>query len=474
MKNFFLIIFLSVTLSTRLTAQITFQKTFGIDSIGDYGQSVVQSGDEGYFVAGVEVIQVGATTFIGNGVILRTDKYGNQLWRNSYTTPSSTDLTFDNINKTSDNNLIVTGVVNYGFTNDYYDVYLSKIDTNGNVLWYKNYGGLHRQRGMQVKETFDNGFVIGGWNEVNGSANSISFYLIKTNSFGDTIWTRAYPNNGMRQTGYAVEQTPDSGFVIVGSIQQPTQIGTDIFIVKTNPAGDTLWTKIIDYSGTGEARDVKISSNGNIIISGWISPTSCADPILTELDQNGNIIWFYSYNSNTGFCEWNYSLCNTNDNGYAIFGMDGSSDYYLVKIDSVGNQQWFNKFNESSTDYGYNVRQTSDGGFIMTGITSNTNSNIILIKTDSSGNVLSAINEIRNSDNFFVFPNPTSNNLNIQNNSSQIIQFTLYNSLGETIISKSLTNKTSTINLSAYSNDIYFYKVLNENGEIKSGKIVKQ
>src|SRR5579859_5864296 len=87
MKHFFLILFFLVNTSMQMIAQITFQKTYGVDSIGDYGQSVVQSGDEGYFVAGVEVIQVGPTTFIGNGVIIRADKYGNQLWRNSYTTP---------------------------------------------------------------------------------------------------------------------------------------------------------------------------------------------------------------------------------------------------------------------------------------------------------------------------------------------------------------------------------------------------
>lgn len=73
-----------------------------------------------------------------------------------------------------------------------------------------------------------------------------------------------------------------------------------------------------------------------------------------------------------------------------------------------------------------------------------------------------------------VFPNPSNNILNIQNNSTQTIQFTLYNSLGEKLIDKILTDKASTINLSSYSNDIYFYRVYNDKHLMTSGKIIKQ
>lgn len=73
-----------------------------------------------------------------------------------------------------------------------------------------------------------------------------------------------------------------------------------------------------------------------------------------------------------------------------------------------------------------------------------------------------------------VFPNPSNNILSIENNSTKMFQFTLYNSLGEKLIDKILPNKTSTINLSAFANDIYFYKVSNDKQEIKSGKIIKQ
>jgi len=92
----------------------------------------------------------------------------------------------------------------------------------------------------------------------------------------------------------------------------------------------------------------------------------------------------------------------------------------------------------------------------------------ILQNTTGIGNLNSNENLV------YVFPNPSNNILNIQNNSAQQVQFTLYNYLGEKIIDKTLTEKTSTINLSAYSNDIYFYRVNNDKHLMTSGKIIKQ
>ena len=77
-------------------------------------------------------------------------------------------------------------------------------------------------------------------------------------------------------------------------------------------------------------------------------------------------------------------------------------------------------------------------------------------------------------DGALLFPNPAASELNIQINSTQEFQFALYNSLGEKIIDKSLNNKTSSINLSAYSNGIYFYKIISEKNIIKTGKVIKQ
>jgi hypothetical protein len=396
-------------------AQISFQKNYGADSMADYGHAVIQAVDSGYFVAGVRVTM--APVIIGEGVLMRTDKYGNEQWTRYYSAPGSTDLTFDHIIATGDGNMVLAGVVAYGGD---YDAYLAKADTAGNMIWQKTYGGQYRQRIMQAKQTSDGGYILGGWNETLGTVIT-SFYLIKTDGNGDTVWTRSY-YNGMQQYGKAVAQTSDGGYVLVGDLNQPTAFGSSIFIVKTDQNGDTAWTRILNQLNYGAATDVKALDNGHIVFTGYTTVNGCSQPFLAEMDGAGGIVGVEVYHNGT--CGWGNALVRTNDNGYAIFGMDNSSDYYLIKTDSNGNQQWFREFDEQATDYGYGMQQTSDGGYVMTGITSpgNPYTNIILIKTDSLGNVFTSVDETPVPRRLAIYPNPTRDIVHLENETPEKIQ----------------------------------------------------
>jgi len=442
--------------SLQTYGQISFQKTFwsaGPD-IADYGQSVVQAGDEGYFIAGVRVNNGGAA------LLKRTDKYGNEIWTKYFSTPGSDDLTFDNIQKTSDNNLIMAGVANYGFSDSrYYDAYLTKIDTMGNVLWHKTYGGNHRQRALQVKETSDKGFILGGWNEIYGTAIS-SFYLVKTDDKGDTLWTRTY-HNGNQQYANAVEQTSENGFVIVGSIRLPA-IGSFMYVIKTDGNGDTLWTRALTEFDNGAAYDVTNATNGNIIITGYSTFNGCSQPILVELDLNGRIAWHQIYSE--GPCGWSYSVSKTRDNGYALFGLDADSNVSLIKTDQTGTQSWFQKFDENLYDYGYNVRQTTDGGFILTGVTTNTNiANILLIKTGENGTVISTT-DTDDDPAIVIYPNPAGDHIKIEiPGKAKYNNLKFYNILGRELAVKDIKNKDYIeMDISSYSSGIYFINIDNE------------
>jgi hypothetical protein len=428
--------------------QISFQKKYGALGTGDNGQSVVQASDSGYYIAGVRVS--GTSTFIGEGLLKRTDKYGNELWTKYLSTPGSSDLTFDWIEKTSDGNLVVTGIVNYGVVNGNsdYDVYLAKLDTSGAVLWHKNYGGEYRQRGYRVMETFDGGFIVGGWNEITGTAIT-SFYLVRTSSTGDTVWTKSY-SNGMQQYGLSVAQTADSGFVICGSIQQPTQIGTHSYVVRTNADGDTIWTKILSGLGQGAAYDVRAASGNHVLIAGY-TVASCSQPYLCELDENGAIVWKHSYSD--GPCGWAQSVTRTNDYGYAVFGMDNSSDYYLIKTDSTGNQQWFKKFHESNSDYGYCVRQTLDGGYIMTGTTAMGASDIdiSLIKTGIEGELMTSVDKLDGNSPMTAYPNPAEGFVSLavaEKFRSVPLTIRIYNTLGQHMLLEDNYRSSKRIDLS--------------------------
>lgn len=455
------LLFLALLLSQIVNGQIVFQKNYGLDTIGDYGNSVIQSSDEGYYIAGGKVTSNG-NSFTGEAIIKRTDKYGNELWTINYSTFGSIDLEFKSIEKTSDNNLIVTGSVVYPFSGNYTNVYLSKIDTLGNVIWSKNYGGLYRQSAYQVKETTDGGFVIGGFNEVNGGAIS-SFNIIKTNSLGDTIWTKNYPN-GMQQYGKSITQTSDNGYAIAGSITIPTASGEYFYVIKTNSTGDTIWTKIITDFGNGSASEIISKSNGNILLSGYSTLNGCSQPILIKLNSNGDILWSKIYTD--GPCGWAMSICSTNDNGYALLGLDANYKCYLIKTDSAGNQEWYNKFSEKTFNYGYNIKQTSDLGYIMIGITSDNNvSNILLIKTNNAGTVLGTENIINEKSKFSAYPNPTNGIITI-NMSEKNVGFRIFNSIGQLLFTKDSNKSIETFDLSNYSNGFYYIKSGNQTTKI--------
>ncbi len=445
-----LLLLIALVCTQNAYSQISFQKNYGVANMNEYGQSVIQAADSGYYVAGA---LVHTNPIIGEGLLMRTDKYGNEVWTKTYVTNSSLDIGFDNIIHTSDGNLMMVGVAVYTLPQNY-DVCLVKVDTAGNQLWMQKYGGDYRQRGMQVKETFDHGFIIGGWNEMFGTAIS-NFYLIRTDSLGDTLWTRNYPS-GDQQYGYAVDQTPDSGFVIAGSINVATW-GASTYVIKTDKYGDTLWTKILSSIDYSTAYDVKANADGHIILSGYSNMSGCSQPLLAELDETGNLLWHEEYTD--GPCGWSYSVAKTNDGGYAVFGMDNTSNFYLIKTDINGDEDWHQKFDEMNSEFGYSVKQTSDGGYIMSGIgNDNGNINIVLVKTGPDG-TLSSNNVIsKNKQDIIIYPNPANSVVYLQH-SDAILAIELYDITGKLISSYGAVDKIDVSNL---SKGIYFIQFLTE------------
>jgi Secretion system C-terminal sorting domain len=449
----------------KSNAQISFQKNYGIDTLIEYGNSVIQYDNETYFVAGSRVSPLGGS-FIGEGSLSKFDKFGNEIWTKYINQIGSTDLEFKHIEKTKDNNLVVCGAVVFPFAGNYTNCYISKMDTLGSQIWSKNYGGLFRQSTYDIQETYDGGFILNGFTEPTGSAIS-SFYLLKLNSSGDSIWSKNY-SSIYQEYSNAVTQTTDSGFVIVGNSYSQFTFGVS-YIIKTNQTGDTLWTKYLTSLSDSKAFDVTTSSNGNIVVTG-VRGNGCVEPFLLELDLSGNVIWQKSYSN--GICSYANSICKTTDNGFAICGINKDNQQcYLIKTDSIGNQQWSRNFSEKTFNEGFNIRQTIDNGYIMTGITSNDNKpNILLIKTNGSGIVLSVENNQIGKDENKLYPNPITNELTFEV-SSKILNsnISVLNSIGQTLYSKIIKTTTDKINFTNYSNGVYFIRIEN-----KSYKIIKQ
>jgi len=110
------------------------------------------------------------------------------------------------------------------------------------------------------------------------------------------------------------------------------------------------------------------------------------DAYLVRLDPAGQEIWSKSYGTSGG--EWTYSVCATNDGGFAFVGawQGAGFDVWLVRVDAEGKELWNRSFGLSGNDAGFGIKQTTDGGFVITGYMSNgSNANVFLLKTGTDG-----------------------------------------------------------------------------------------
>lgn len=404
MKRFFLLIGLICFISLSTHAQIMFQKHYG-GSGDDYGSTCLQTSDGGYIVTG-------STDSYGLGgwdiYVIRTNEYGETLWTKTYG-GSSYDVSTDII-ATDDGNYAICGITDsYGYGN--HDVYLIKIDQNGDTLWAKTYGGTGSDAGYSIVQTLDNGIVISG-NTGSFSPVTSSIYLIKTDENGDTLWTKTYYKQDVN-TGYDVIETNDTGLLIAVTLSN-TILTHDYMLIKTNMNGDTIWTKVYDKGGDDWLSCAIELSGGDFIISGRTNSMGYGgyDTFLARYNNSGDEIWFKNYGGTED--DLGGRIVVTNDLGIVFSGSTysfghGSSDAYLIKTNLSGDTLWTKTYGGIANDNGGSIEQTMDGGLIIGGSSTSfgNGSEVYLIKTNSFGfvgieQIYNILNEVK------IYPNPNN------------------------------------------------------------------
>ncbi|MDD5529526.1 MAG: T9SS type A sorting domain-containing protein [bacterium] len=261
------------------------------------------------------------------------------------------------------------------------------------TLWTKTYGGNSNDYGNSVQQTSDSGFIITGWTYSFG-AGDLDVYLVKTNSSGDTLWTRTFGGtNG--DWGLSVQQTFDGGFIITGSTCSfgvNTPNFSNVYLVRTDSSGDTLWTRTFGETFDDYGNSVQqTQDSGFIIAEVTLSGVGYNDAYLIKTNSSGALLWTNSYGGT--FDDYGYSVKQASDGGFIITGYTSSTggDVYLIRTDSSGGMLWARTFGGTKGDCGNSVQQTKDGGFIVAGATTSFgtgNDDVYLIKTNSSGDTI--------------------------------------------------------------------------------------
>jgi len=333
----------------------------------DTGYSVEQTSDGGFVIAGYRDSYGGSHEDV---YLIKTDATGNEQWSKTFG-GSSLDVG-SSATQTSDGGFIVVGgTQSYGPGSC--GVYLIKTDASGDEKWNKTFGGSSWDEGSSVKQTSDGGFIIVGYTHSYG-AGYYDIYLIKTDAAGEEQWSRTLGGPGY-DFGSQIEHTSDGGFIVIGTTRSYGAGCYDIYLIKTDAAGEEQWSRTFGGPSDDDGKSVWETSDGGFIIVGETQSYGAGlfDVWLIKTDSNGNKVWdktFGGENFDDG-----YSGQQTSDGGYIVagstgsYGAGGESDIWLIKTDSNGNNVWNKTFGGADGDYGYSVQQTADGGYILVGRT---------------------------------------------------------------------------------------------------------
>jgi hypothetical protein len=369
-------------LPTVVKAQISFEKTYG-SSYDEVGYSVEQTSDGGYIVAGyTDPSGLGLTDIY----LIKTDSLGDTLWTRTYD-ESNYDRA-QSVIETSDGGYILAGSKSgVGLQN----VYVIKTDSFGNTLWVRDYGGSSGDGAESVRETRDGGYIIAGFTLSYGAGSS-DIYLIRMDSTGDTLWTKTYGGSN-QEGGTSVQETVDGGFIIAGATNSFGAGNLDLYLVRTDSLGVTLWSKTYGGVWNDYGSSIQETQDGGYVIVGTTVSFGIGngDVYVVRTDSQGDSLWTKTYGG-LGV-DGGRSIQQTSDGGYILTGSTefwGAIDLYLVKTDSFGDTLWTRTFGDTARENGFSVQQTSDGGFIIAGYTESFGAggdDVYLIKTAGDGTV---------------------------------------------------------------------------------------
>ncbi|RMD91791.1 MAG: choice-of-anchor D domain-containing protein [Calditrichaeota bacterium] len=279
---------------------------------------------------------------------------------------------------------------------DFTDVLIIKTDKYGEVLWTTTFGGDDNESASAILPTPDGGYLVAATTASFGAGGQ-DVYIIKIDADGNEQWHKTY-GDVLDDRATAMVRAPNGGYLIVGATQKDVT-GRDAYVLRIDEQGNKLWSK--NYGGNGGeiAHDVQVTRDGNYIIVGSTTSSGAGqfDVYLFKIDDNGNVQWEKTYGGD--IWDIGFSVQQTDDNGFVVAGYTTSfgaqaRDFYLIKTDEMGNLQWSKVFGGEHNDEAGVVRQTSDGGFLLAGFTVNffsankEYSDLYLVKTDAQGNVL--------------------------------------------------------------------------------------
>lgn len=379
-----LIVITTFLLFSFLSYSQQWQHKFGGNGF-EQGNCIIQANDDGY-------LSVGQTNSYGdqnmNMYVVKTDIYGKLDWQQ--------------VISTNGNEIAYTAVQNTA--GDYYvggytdgqgaggkDIFISKLNSSGGIIWSKTFGGPLDDICYAMTLTNSNDLIVTGSTRLTGSGND-DIIMMKISPSGMVIWNKTYGGSG-NDVVYGIDNVHDGGFILCG---KTASFGNNnAYVFRTNSTGDTLWTRaynlgnstISGFNGVTERND-----NNSFSIVGTGVVVSYYNMMTIVLDLQGNVV---SSSVSQWIADLGSAITSTSDGGYITVGQycNFGCKAVITKFNSSGIKQWdkYLLFEFALCDLfstGKSIIENKDGEIVFTGATllPGPNADLIIWKCDENGN----------------------------------------------------------------------------------------
>lgn len=316
----------------------------------------------------------------------------------------------------------------YLFVGDSYDIVYAtndamflRTDSSGNILTRTYIGGTGNEIFYSVTENDDSTYTAVGLTSSFGSISE-DYYIVKLAKNGNVLWQKQY-GGAAKEIAMGIDKTTDGGYYVTGFTLSFGMGGRDIWTMKLNNNGDTLWAKTYGGIQDDTGYEVKTTEDGGAIVVGYTTSFgNGGDAIVIKIDSLGNTEWQKNYG---GFWqEQGFSIKQDNDGSYIFTGnktIAGNKDVWLVKLNTLGDTLWTRTYGGINTDNVEQVIITNQGNYALAGNTQSFGSGMddfyFLYVSDTTNNLITDLEENNLQNNHVVasiYPNPTNGNFTIE------------------------------------------------------------
>jgi len=274
------------------------------------------------------------------------------------------------LSETSDSGYVFTGYVSIAAPTSHTDVYAGRLAANGDTVWTTNFGGLANDRGYAIRETPDGGYVMAGSYTYVDDTSNMDVYLVKLNALGGIEWERLYGGTGYDEAYDVMVARGDSGFVVAGYTRSFGGYGSDAYLIRTDSAGDTLFTHHYDHTINDKAMSVCETVEGYVFCGHTQSATEYS-LLLTKTTTHLEPVWTKGY----GGAENDIGMCVRlvpEDFGFIVGGETasfgaGNADGWALRTDMNGDTLWTRTVGDTLYNRFFSVDVTQDGGYVLGG-----------------------------------------------------------------------------------------------------------